>query len=293
MRLALLDPAPGPVGDGSFDASDLQAFRDAYVDSGPVPVQDFSRFDLNGDGFTGGSQTHRFDLDPTGSVQFGAAVHTDVTLEVAGEERTFDEAAVTDADVLCFYANTPLYTGEPDQRETILEDLGCGEPSPPSFAGTVTETFVGADGGTTVNITETYDIVLELKPDGDFETSGSARLLAVIDRTCEPGSIRQVLDASVSDPPGDIGDLGSDEEFAVGVVADVEGTNTEIGSGGCEENFVEPFETRIDTAFLSTPELVDGRVVALVWDAEAEAVDPFGFQVPGTLRVTGRAERVD
>ena len=66
-------------------------------------MPDYSRHDLNGDGFTGGSRAAGFDLDPTGSEQFGARSLGQVTAEVGGEERSFDEAFVTDADVLCFY----------------------------------------------------------------------------------------------------------------------------------------------------------------------------------------------
>ena len=288
MRMAILDLNSS----GSFEASDLQAFHDAYVDLDLViepTVQDYSRQDLNGDGFTGGSRAARFDLDPTGSEQFGARSLSPVTTEVGGEERSFDEASVTDADVLCFYANSPLYTGALPAREEILSDLGCGSLGLPTFAGTVTETFEGTDGETTVSSVETYDVVLEGEPDGRFATSGSASLRVVIDRDCQPGTSHVTVDASAAD----VGDIGDPETFTVGLSARVEGTVTEIGTGSCEEDFVEGFAETIRTDFLSRPEFAGARIIALVWDTEVEAVDPFELQIPGILRVSGRLERVD
>jgi subtilisin family serine protease len=123
MRLALLDID----GDGDFDLADLQAFHDAYIDSGLVldpSTPDYSRFDLNGDGYTGGSKTARMDLDPNGSMRFGAPVISEVFFELAGAETVFDERAVTDAQALCFYANTALYSGtDLAARDALLAPL--------------------------------------------------------------------------------------------------------------------------------------------------------------------------
>src|SRR5688500_863691 len=116
-------------GDGRFDLSDLQAFHDAYVEAGSVlepSAPDYGRFDLNGDGFTGGRRTAPMDLDPTGSAPLGAPVLSEVFAEVGAAERTFNETAVTDAMALCYYANTALYTGAPNARDTLLRDL-CGK----------------------------------------------------------------------------------------------------------------------------------------------------------------------
>ncbi len=124
VRLAILDAND----DTHFDEADLTLFKQAYRPGGmPIEpsVRDDSRFDLNGDGFTGGSQTAKFDLDPSGSTQFGARMLTQVTTEVGGEERTYDENAVSDADILCFYAYSALYTGAFDARDQLLSDL-CG-----------------------------------------------------------------------------------------------------------------------------------------------------------------------
>ncbi len=149
---------------------------------------------------------------------------------------------------------------------------------------------------TTVNSTETYTVRLESKPDGGFKTSGSARVLYQLDEDCQPGLARQVIDASTTDTddePDTLHDFGAD--FEVGIEADVEGSNTETGTENCQEDFVQPFEGTIRTDFLSTPEFAGNQVVALVWDGEAETVvtDPFGNPFVGTLRVTGRLERIN
>ena len=82
MRLALLDLN----GDGKFNEADVNQFlRHFYVVDGdpntgtishiavPDTTSDFSRYDLNGDGFTtAADRRERFDLDRVGSVQFGA-----------------------------------------------------------------------------------------------------------------------------------------------------------------------------------------------------------------------------
>jgi hypothetical protein len=124
VRLAILDADE----DGDFDLGDLQAFHDAYVSSAGVLVEptarDDSRYDLNGDGFTGGIREGPMDLDPTGSRQFGKPVLTDVSAVVDGLDLTFSESAITDAAALCYYANTELFTGgELDLRDALVSDL--------------------------------------------------------------------------------------------------------------------------------------------------------------------------
>jgi hypothetical protein len=117
VRLAILDLDT----DGTFDEDDVIAFRAAYVDpntGGQVePTSpDYSRHDLNGDGFTGGGRTERFDLDRVGSTRFGASVYS----SLAGG---FSESSVTDVDILCFYAFSPMYEGSVDVRNQLLQGL--------------------------------------------------------------------------------------------------------------------------------------------------------------------------
>jgi len=126
VRLALLDLD----NNGHFDEADLQAFAAHLLDANGNPVapsaRDYSRYDLNGDGFTGGPRTELFDLDRVHSTQFGAAADpTEVTQTIEGVDVHFDESSLTDAQILCYYSYSGLYTGDPDGRAQRLTGL-CG-----------------------------------------------------------------------------------------------------------------------------------------------------------------------
>jgi hypothetical protein len=120
VRLALLDVAKaGGVsgGDGVFDRNDL-ALLVASLPAVAQSAPDYSRFDLNGDGHTGGETTARFDLDinePPAWTSVDATVH--------GVAVRFDETRLTDMDVLCYYAYSSLYPGDTENiqaRDTLL-----------------------------------------------------------------------------------------------------------------------------------------------------------------------------
>lgn len=131
IRLSLLDivDANGQMGsDMKFDEKDLQMFLDSimYYEAdralvSPPWEKDHSPFDLNGDGYTGDTMltpsTAPFDLDintpPTYSqLSFHSCVDT-----------SFNEASVTDRDILYYYAFSNLYTGNDKIRDSLL---GCG-----------------------------------------------------------------------------------------------------------------------------------------------------------------------
>lgn len=80
LRLRLLDvaggeeeDASGALPDGVFDEQDveafLKAFRDAEAVRGAGALPDRSRFDLNGDGYTAGHTTARFDVDAANGLE--------------------------------------------------------------------------------------------------------------------------------------------------------------------------------------------------------------------------------
>jgi hypothetical protein len=127
IRLALLDVN----GDGNFDHLDLQKWHDALHLGDPgfggIPAsRDYSRFDLNGDGTTGGIPIGAFDLDLTGSLS-GAA-----TQQIEGYPVDMTKAALTDLQILCFYAYSDLYAQAPAnhddaiaQRSSILGPDNC------------------------------------------------------------------------------------------------------------------------------------------------------------------------
>lgn len=133
VRHALLDV----LDDGTFDALDVEAalieYVEGYVDGAnhgaprqPGPFPDHGRFDLNGDGFTGGAAHARpFDLDRTGSTRFGAPSYDLVTTTIAGRPHVFDERALTDLEILCWYAHSPLYAGDPAARDRAIDPAWC------------------------------------------------------------------------------------------------------------------------------------------------------------------------
>ena len=126
VRLAILDVNE----DDKFNEADVSAFLSHYED--PVthePVdpseRDHSRFDLNGDGFTGGrtyTPQDRFDLDTVGSTQYGGSIYGRVRQNIDDASIAFDENVLTDLQILCYYAYSPLYTGDTDRRKELLQD---------------------------------------------------------------------------------------------------------------------------------------------------------------------------
>lgn len=103
--------------DGQFTNADFAAFATRFLKPDGTMREpsemDFSRYDLNGDGFTGGSDRHaRFDLDLDRKFEqpwVGTASTPPTT-----------ELELTDLDILCAYARSGLFVG----------DRNAGEPSP-------------------------------------------------------------------------------------------------------------------------------------------------------------------
>jgi hypothetical protein len=115
--------------DLKFDENDLTSFLAHFLDANGNPVEpqgrDYSRFDLNGDGFTGGSRTELFDFDRMSSTQYGATLYAaDVTQMIEGNTIHFNSKTATDLQILCYYAYSPLFTGDPVVRATLMK--GCG-----------------------------------------------------------------------------------------------------------------------------------------------------------------------
>lgn len=173
VRLAILDR----TGDGAFTEADLVAHAGARRLSGEGP-RDWSRSDLNGDGFTGGLGTAPFDLDPNGSPRAGAPqLGTATTID--GSDLSFDENGVTDVQILCFYARSALYTGNTEQRDQLLGTaLGCGAPPEPpesqnctsTTAFGQTATIIGTSGDDVIIGTAGNDVIVG--GDGDDRIAG-------------------------------------------------------------------------------------------------------------------------
>ncbi len=135
IRRALLDVN----GDGAFTEADVQDFAAVLVGANGQPPRVWDRHDLNGDGYSGVG-TARFDLDRVGSLQYGLASYSDTVQEsYKGQTMTFDESALTDLQILCYYAYSALYTGDPAARDDRI-GVACGVPPAVDAGG-------GYDGG--------------------------------------------------------------------------------------------------------------------------------------------------
>jgi len=110
-RRALLDLK----GNRIFDQHDLEEFVLVYDDTLQTGKLDYSRYDLNGDGITGGSSTDRFDLNMDGRFTEAAVIIRETPI-------ILDENKLTDIDILCYYAYSNLYVGDLDARK-ILDGL--------------------------------------------------------------------------------------------------------------------------------------------------------------------------
>jgi hypothetical protein len=180
VRLAILDvanAAGAPGHNGAFDQHDVRLFLAKLDEAGAV--LDYSRYDLNGDGRTGGDGRARVDLDISGS--YGTAVQT-----VHVEEVDYDETALTDLDVLCFYAYSPLYGGDEAERDELLLDLCLAEGR--TIEGNVT---VGNDeevqelgdvgritGNLVIATRSAQDPITSLRPLGRLKEVGGALIIS-------------------------------------------------------------------------------------------------------------------
>jgi hypothetical protein len=123
VRSAILDVTE----DNSFNENDLQQFVNNYYDtSGPSlvliepDVPDYGRYDLNGDGWTGGSKNTKFDLN------MDLSSNGEITQYIGGDNVGFNEYAASDVNVLCYYAYSNLYSGDTEQRDDLIGRI-CGK----------------------------------------------------------------------------------------------------------------------------------------------------------------------
>jgi len=128
VRLAVLDVADGaglPGKNGKFDEYDINLLLGQIMPGPDVQlsrplVPDYSRYDLNGDGYTLPFKARRFDLDINIPPEYG-----DVTQYIEGDV-SYCEKCITDLDVLCYYAYSDLYTGDIAARTSLLGRGICG-----------------------------------------------------------------------------------------------------------------------------------------------------------------------
>ena len=108
---------------GVFDHNDIEEFLGIYLDTLKAGKLDYSRYDLNGDGFTGGGSTDRFDLTMDGE-------YSVVDQKIEEDTVYFHESNVTDLQILCYYAYSDLYRGDKSERNKLLSTL-CATDCPP------------------------------------------------------------------------------------------------------------------------------------------------------------------
>lgn len=168
-RKALLDV----TGDNRFDENDLEVFMDEWTERDGA--LDYSRYDLNGNGQTGGSTKGRFDLDQ--DIKFETTTRT-----IEDINKEFDERDLTDKEILCYYAYSKLYVGDKDKRFVILS--GCGDsntsalngeavtPSGESLSG-MSVTLFGGNQEYSVTTDENGEFSQEVEP-GTYEIRGNA-----------------------------------------------------------------------------------------------------------------------
>jgi uncharacterized protein (TIGR02145 family) len=108
---------------GVFDHNDIEEFLGVYLDVEKAGKLDYSRYDLNGDGLTGGGRTDRFDLTMDGK-------YSVVEQKIEEDTVYFHESNVTDLQILCYYAYSDLYRGDESERNKLLSTL-CETDCPP------------------------------------------------------------------------------------------------------------------------------------------------------------------
>lgn len=127
VRMAILDVANDQdqdIPDGKFDEHDVRRYLKAFSESAKVAaasggyVADYSRFDINGDGYTGGDATNtHFKLQepfPATYTRPHLLEYGTVTQDIEGVPVSFDEKNLTDLEILAYYAYSPLFSSTPD-----------------------------------------------------------------------------------------------------------------------------------------------------------------------------------
>ena len=129
VRAAMLDFND----DGFFNQDDLTLFAnvanlstapDAFTQSTEVA---FNRLNLHGmGGLSGVLASGKFDLDVENSNYLGAANYSTVNLKIGTDEIALDENNISNTQILCYYAYSPLYLGDEATRDKLLPPGVCG-----------------------------------------------------------------------------------------------------------------------------------------------------------------------
>lgn len=152
VRSALLDISNDGLNLGTndqFDEFDIEYFI-RQIDAGTAALHagnttvKYSRADLNGDGYDGGiDKRHRFDLDMNSPPS-----HTTLTQIIGPNVVDFDERNLSDNDILCYYANSALFSGDTQARDALLAGRCAACAANVLFDGHRTGIFSGPAGYT-------------------------------------------------------------------------------------------------------------------------------------------------
>jgi hypothetical protein len=132
VRETILDVANDQdqdIPDGKFDHHDIKRFLKAFADAATEAsgnsgkyTANYSRFDLNGDGYTGGSAptyATRFKLEepfPASYTRPNPLSYGTVTQNIEGVPVSFNENSLTDLEILAYYAYSPLFDSTPESQ---------------------------------------------------------------------------------------------------------------------------------------------------------------------------------
>lgn len=195
IREALMDV----TGDDVFDERDLQEFATAYgLDNPNTPSipesRDYGRFDLNGDGATGGIPAYYFDLDRGSVIPGPASVYSAVDRQIEGYTISFNESELSDIQILCYYAYSTLYSNDspsPAQEAARTDILG---PDRCVFAKMYSDFPAQIAGATPLSVT------VEV-PAGDGQYAPAPNMLVTFTPSCgsvSPGSGRTDAEGTVT-----------------------------------------------------------------------------------------------
>jgi subtilisin family serine protease len=194
---------------GDFTEADIEAFVLAFETSGEAV--DFGRADLNGDGRSGGVGALAFDLDLD-----GLRAARGVAADILGNRHVFDETALTDIAILCYYAYSSLFDGIDEARDNLLEpyrQLGqCGDPAEidisvafaqvvePGVATPFQVVAVDAEGQPVEGLFVEIDVSGGTVSIGSGSTDSAGRFVTMA--TLSPGGDSITVTVTVRDAPG-------------------------------------------------------------------------------------------
>jgi len=294
VRRELLDVAAGTdvyseIGDGIFDDHDIAVFVAAL----DVPVSSLigagndSVFDLNGDGEIGGTGTAPFDLDVN-----VPPVLSNVEGFYGNEPVPFDETAVTDVEILCYYSLTNLFTGDEERRDHLLEACLPVPPGAPELgqfslrgvveAGLGTEFLIDDFSYTNQNTPETLSETVTLQGTASALATQSGLTIVVgsegLERISSDGAIESHIDAVA--PPN--GTMLAESECELDFILEVPagGADAELHySYTIDANLADPNTYANGSIFIDVD--VDGHnaLYELDLDFDASNVPPNDTQV--------------